>query len=69
VSILATADRDRPNHYMTIVQFESYDDAMENSKRAETTEFAQQMGALCDGPATFHNLDVHMSWQRSAAGS
>ncbi len=29
--ILATADRDRPGTYLTIVEFDSYESAMENS--------------------------------------
>ena len=58
-----TADRDRPGHYRTIIEFDSYDEAMQNSARPETTEFASQMAKLCDGPPTFANLDVLDSWQ------
>ncbi len=58
-----TADRDRPNHYMTVVEFDSYDSAMENSRRPETGEFSARMAQLCDGPPTFHNLDVLETWQ------
>ncbi len=56
--IVATADRDRPGNYFTIVEFESYESAMENSGRPETSEFAAKMAALCDGPPVFRNLDV-----------
>ena len=56
--IVATADRDRPGSYFTIVEFDSYDSAMENSARPETSAFAAQMAALCDGPPVFRNLDV-----------
>jgi hypothetical protein len=56
--IIATADRDHPGTYFTIVEFDSFETAMENSGRAETSEFAAKMAALCDGPVTFHNLDV-----------
>ncbi|MFF2243108.1 hypothetical protein ACFVTM_02855 [Arthrobacter sp. NPDC058130] len=56
--IIATADRDRPGTYFTIVEFESYESAMENSNRPETSEFAAKMAALCDGPPVFRNLDV-----------
>ena len=48
--ISATADRDRPGTYFTIVEFDSYESAMENSNRPETSEFAAKMAALCDGP-------------------
>ena len=53
-----TRDRDAANTYVQIVEFPSYDDAMANSKLAETSEFASQLAALCDGPPTFRNLDV-----------
>ncbi|MGN7250820.1 putative quinol monooxygenase [Arthrobacter sp. SAFR-014] len=56
--ITATADRDRPGTYLTIVEFDSYESAMENSNRPETSDFAAQMAALCDGPPVFRNLDV-----------
>ncbi|MBT2520200.1 hypothetical protein [Arthrobacter sp. ISL-28] len=56
--IMATADRDRPGTYLTIVEFDSYDSAMENSSRPETSEFAAKMAALCDGDPVFRNLDV-----------
>ncbi|MCG2622196.1 hypothetical protein LVY72_09725 [Arthrobacter sp. I2-34] len=56
--ITATADRDRPGTYYTIVEFDSYESAMENSKRPETSDFAAKMAALCDEPPVFRNLDV-----------
>ena len=53
-----TQDRDRPNRFMTIVEFPSYEVAMENSERPDTDAFARQMAALCtDGPH-FRNLEV-----------
>lgn len=58
-----TADRDRPGTYVNIVEFESAEAAEENSNRPETQEFAAKMAKLCDGPATFHNLDLIESWQ------
>ena len=56
--ISATADRDRPGTYFTIVEFDSYESAMENSNRPETSDFAAKMAALCDGPPVFRNLEV-----------
>src|SRR3954452_19016200 len=56
--ITVTADRDRPGTYLTIVEFDSYDAAMENSKRPETQQFAEQMGKLAEGPPAFYNLEV-----------
>jgi hypothetical protein len=56
--ILVGADRDNPNSYVTVVEFESYEAAMKNSEDPATSEFADRMAKLCDGPPTFHNLDV-----------
>jgi quinol monooxygenase YgiN len=51
-------DRDNERTYINIVEFPSYEAAMENSNRPETAEFAAQLAKLCDGPPTFRNLDV-----------
>ncbi len=59
-----TADRDRPGHYLNILEFESYEQAMDNSNRPETTEMAQKMAALCDAPPKFYNLDVRLTEER-----
>ena len=56
--ILSGADRDSPGSYVTIAEFESYEAAMKNSQDPATSEFAERMGALCDGPPTFRNIDV-----------
>jgi quinol monooxygenase YgiN len=53
-----TQDRDRPNTYVQIVEFPSYEDAMANSELPETAAFAERVTALCDGPIAFRNLDV-----------
>ncbi len=53
-----TRDRDRPNLYVQIVEFPSYEAAMANSELPETALLAQKMAALCDGPMVFRNLDV-----------
>ncbi|WP_350274889.1 hypothetical protein [Kribbella sp. HUAS MG21] len=57
VRAVTGADRDEPGRYFAIVEFASYDEAMENSNRADTNEFAEKMMALCDGPAKYYNLD------------
>ena len=51
-------DRDRPGHYVNIVFFDSYEEAMENSNHPVTQEFSQKMMALADGAPKFYNLDV-----------
>jgi len=58
-----TADRDRPGYYLNVVEFDSYESAMENSNRPETSEFAAQVAKLCDGPPRFYNLDVTQTWE------
>ncbi len=55
---LSCRDRDNDGVYVQIVEFPSYEVAMANSELPETGEFAQRMAELCDGPATFRNLDV-----------
>ncbi|MEV4264148.1 hypothetical protein [Kribbella sp. NPDC049584] len=55
---ITCADRDEPGRYFAIVEFDSYEDAMANSERADTTEFSARMMELCDGPGTFYNLDL-----------
>jgi quinol monooxygenase YgiN len=53
-----STDRDRPNTYVQIVEFPSYEAAMENSDMPETSDFAERIKKLCQGPLTFRNLDV-----------
>jgi hypothetical protein len=53
-----TKDRDRPNTYVQIVEFPSYEAAMENSSHPETAELADQLAKLSDSTPTFRNLDV-----------
>ena len=55
---ISCADRDEPGRYFAIVEFASYEDAMANSARADTTEFSARMMELCDGPGSFYNLDL-----------
>ena len=56
-SVLA-ADRDRPQAYVQIVEFPSYEEAMENSALPETAEFAQRLAELCEEPPRFRNLEL-----------
>ena len=58
-------DRDRPGHNYVIVEFESYEKAMENSGSAETSEYSERMGKLLDAPPVFRNLDVVSVWEPS----
>ena len=53
-----TKDRDATNTYVQIVEFPSYEEAMENSNMPETSNFAAKLASFCDGPPTYRNLDV-----------
>lgn len=64
---LFTADRDRPNVFLNIIEFESYEEAMANSEDPSTQAFAKKMSELVDGPPTFRNLDVQDTWESGGA--
>ena len=51
-------DRDKPNHYLAVIEFESYDEAMRNSDDPETSKLAEQLGALSIGERVYINCDV-----------
>jgi quinol monooxygenase YgiN len=56
-------DRDKPNTYLVIAEFESYEKAMENNERPETQALSEEMGKLASGAPTFRNLDELESWE------
>ena len=66
--VMVCADRKRLGTYLTIVEFESYAQAMENSTHPATHEFSQRMAELCNAPAVFHDLDVMGSEVRLPTG-
>ncbi|PWI17513.1 ester cyclase [Streptomyces sp. Act143] len=51
-------DRSDASHFIEIVEFPSYEEAMRNSNLPETDKIFQEMVALCDGMPTFTDLDV-----------
>src|ERR1700733_8313775 len=53
-----TQDRGRPDTYVQIVEFASYEEAMSNSDLPETASLAQSLAELCDSPMGFRTLDV-----------
>ena len=55
---LLTKDRERPDTYVQVVEFPSYEEAMANSALPETAAIAQKLSALCVSGPTFRNLDV-----------
>jgi hypothetical protein len=58
-----TADQDRPGYYLSIIEFESAEAAMEASSRPETQEFFGQLSQLLDGPPKFYNLAAVETWE------
>ncbi|MFG2295123.1 ester cyclase [Streptomyces sp. NPDC048603] len=51
-------DREDAEHYVDVVEFPSYEEAMRNSQLPETDKMFREMMSLCDGMPTFTNLDV-----------
>jgi hypothetical protein len=51
-------DRENPRHYVEMVEFPSYEDAMRNNDMPETQRFAERMRALCSSGPSFVNLDL-----------
>ncbi len=55
---VVTRDRNNPDHYLSVAEFDSYEEAMRNSELPETQALAEQVAALCSTPPTFTDLDV-----------
>ncbi|WP_155058606.1 ester cyclase [Streptomyces blattellae] len=51
-------DRSDASHFIEIVEFPSYEEAMRNSNLPETDKIFRDMVALCDEMPTFTDLDV-----------
>jgi steroid delta-isomerase-like uncharacterized protein len=51
-------DRSEDDHYVEIIEFPSYEEAMKNSNLPETDRTFQEMVALCDELPTFTDLEV-----------
>lgn len=66
---LTGKDRTDSHHYVDIVEFTSYEDAMKNSHLPETDRMFQEMVALCDGMPSFTDLDVVREEQLNAAAA
>ncbi|WP_371654236.1 MULTISPECIES: ester cyclase [unclassified Streptomyces] len=64
---LVGKDRADGSHFVEVIEFPSYDEAMANSKLPETNRIFEEMVALCDGMPTFTDLDVVRDEQLNAA--
>lgn len=51
-------DRDQPNRYVMVAEFDSYESAMVNSNLPETGAIARELGELVEGEVTYLNLDL-----------
>ncbi|MEU3751650.1 ester cyclase [Streptomyces olivoreticuli] len=51
-------DRSDSDHYVEIIEFPSYEEAMRNSDLPETNRIFEEMVALCEGEPAFTDLDV-----------
>lgn len=60
-------DRAKAGHYVEIVEFPSYEEAMRNSNLPETNRIFEQMVAICDETPSFTNLDVMRDEQLNKA--
>jgi len=55
---MVVKDRDVPGRYLVIVEFPDEAAAQVNNDLPATGRFAEGLGALLDGPPTFHNMDL-----------
>lgn len=55
---IVARDRNDPTRHLIFAFFDSYEDAMKNSDLPETTQFADKMSTLVDGPLQFSDLDI-----------
>jgi hypothetical protein len=53
-----TEDRDRPGTYVAIVEFPSYERAMEQQNNPASAEFSANLSKIMSGSPSFRNLDV-----------
>jgi hypothetical protein len=56
-----TEDRDTPGTYVSIVEFTSYEEAMQQSNNSALSQFAQSMGPELMTNRRFRNLDVKVT--------
>lgn len=56
-----TQDLDNPRHFVTIVEFATYEAAMANNARPEIDTLAGHLAALCTSGPRYQNLDVQLA--------
>jgi hypothetical protein len=55
---LVLRDRNTPNRYLVVIEFESFEEAMRNSSDPETSTMTERLAALCTRPPSFTDCDV-----------
>jgi hypothetical protein len=55
-----TEDRDRPGTYISIVEFPSYETAMEQQSNPASSELSASLAKVMSGPPRFRNLDMRL---------
>ncbi|WP_405815605.1 DUF1330 domain-containing protein [Streptomyces sp. NBC_01390] len=55
---LVLQDRNQPNRFLVVIEFDSHDEAMRNSDDPETSRMAEKMASLCTRPPIFTDCDV-----------
>jgi hypothetical protein len=53
------ADRDRPGHYVALVEFPGYTQAMANSGHPATSAFLKELQSISSSEPEFRNVDVN----------
>jgi len=61
---IACSDRDKPDTYLLIAEFPSWQAAQANDALEVTQRVAEQVAKLAEAPPTFRNLDVVDEFQR-----
>jgi quinol monooxygenase YgiN len=56
-----TQDRDNPRRFLVIVEFDSYEAAMDNSNKPETDAMANRLGEMVTRGPIYHNLEVQQT--------
>src|SRR3954453_21962112 len=51
-------DREDPNRYVIVVQFDAFDKAKRKNPSTATADIASKMNELADAPTVFRNLDL-----------
>jgi heme-degrading monooxygenase HmoA len=59
--IAFTQDRDNPKRFLIIIEFDTYETAMQNSNKPETDAMAKQLGEMVTKGPIYHNLDVQQT--------